>query len=172
MQTWHRPTQALTSFERRRRVDQPTVLLQVKEVTSTPFGLVIGFLLPGVVALFSLTYWYESAANAFDTFLTSASNLGLFIFLLLGALTLGIITSAVRWIVFEKLLNQIPDLYGKKVSDEERRRMYEQERFAAWRAGIDEEYRYHQFFGGLTIKATSRGPTSRFLGLELMGQSR
>jgi hypothetical protein len=127
--------------------------LQFKDVTSTSFGLVIAFLLPGIVALFSLTFWFESAADAFHTFLTAASNVGLFIFLLLGALTLGVVASAVRWIVYEKLLALTPRIYDQKLTPAESGRIFERDRFAAFRASIDETYRYHQFFGGMTITA-------------------
>jgi hypothetical protein len=124
--------------------------MAIKDVTSTSFGLVIAYLLPGVVALFSLSFWYSSARDAFHTFLTSKSNLGLFLFLLLGALTLGLVISTVRWLVYERLLSP---LCGRRPTDDEWRRMSEENRFVAFRAAVDETLRYHQCFGGLTIAA-------------------
>ena len=127
--------------------------MQLKDVTSTSFGLVIGFLLPGVVSLFSLTFWYKPAADAFHTFLTDASNFGLFLFLLLGALILGLAVSSVRWLVYEVLLARLPGVYGPALTEQEHERLCEESRFAPYRAAVDETYRYHQFFGGLTITA-------------------
>jgi hypothetical protein len=127
--------------------------VQFKDVTSTSFGLLVAFLLPGVVALFSLSFWYESAADAFHTFLTDASNVGLFFFLLLGALALGLVVSAVRWFVYEVLLTRLPRFNESKPTEAEWQRMAEQDRFVAFRAAVDETYRYHQFFGGLTLTA-------------------
>ena len=126
--------------------------MQMKDVTSTSFGLVIAFLLPGIVALYSLVYWSSSASRAFTTFLTANSNVGLFLLLILGALIFGLVISAVRWLIYEVVLGLV-GLYGPRVTPEERQRMSEEPRFAAYRAAIDEAYRYAQCFGGLTIAA-------------------
>lgn len=127
--------------------------MQVQDVTATTFGFVIAFLLPGVVALFSLTYWHAPVADAFDTFLTTEANLGLFLFMLLGALILGLVVSPVRWLLYDVILSRWGRVYGPKPTSEEWQRLRESERFAAFRATIDETYRYHQFFGGITITA-------------------
>ena len=124
-----------------------------KDVTSTSFGLVIAFLLPGVVALFSLSFWFDSAQRAFHTFLTANSNIGLFLFLLLGALALGLAVNAVRLGLYEILLGRIKKLYGPRFAPQQLRGLAEQDRFVAFRAAIDETYRYHQFYGGTTLAA-------------------
>jgi hypothetical protein len=125
----------------------------VQDVTSTSFGLIIAFLLPGTVALFSLSFWFASVGDAFHTFLTAESNVGLFLFLLLGALAFGFVVSAVRWCVYEILLGRSKRVYGPGPTAEQWKRLAESERFVAFRATIDETYRYREFFGGVTIAA-------------------
>jgi hypothetical protein len=125
----------------------------LKDVTSTSFGLIIAFLLPGVTALFSLSFWFTSAARAFHTFLTTKSNAGLFLFLLLGALIFGLVVSAVRSFLYETLLGRINRVYGPALTPTERQRLGEEPRFVAFRAAIDETYRYYQFQAGMTIVA-------------------
>lgn len=127
--------------------------MQFKDVTSTTFGLVVAFLLPGAMALLSMTYWIAPVADAFETFLTADANLGLLLLMLLGALTLGLVVSAVRWLLYEVLLAQGGWVYGAKLTADERKRLQEQNRLAAYRAAVDETYRYHQFFGGLSLTA-------------------
>jgi hypothetical protein len=127
--------------------------MPLKDVTSTSFGLTIAFLLPGTVALFSLSLWLESAADAFHTFLTAKANVGLFLFLLLGALICGLVVAAVRSFLYETLLSRFEKVYGRRLTGEELRRVSEEDRFTAFRAAIDETYRYYQFNGGMTIAA-------------------
>jgi hypothetical protein len=127
--------------------------VQIKDITSTSFGLLIGFLLPGLVAVFALSYWEDSVADAFQTFLTDDSNISLLLLIGLGALTAGLVVSAIRWFLYEVVLDKIPKLYGDEVTEEERQRMSKEDRLEAFRAAVDETYRYHQFFGGLSIAA-------------------
>jgi hypothetical protein len=73
----------------------------LKDVTSTSFGLLIAFLLPGLEASYALSLWSDSVAKVLNIFLTSSSNLGLFLLVLTGALTFGLVVAVFRWLVFE-----------------------------------------------------------------------
>ena len=97
-------------------------MLELKQSAS---GKIIAFLLPGVVALFSLSFWVASAADAFHTFLTAQSNVGLFLFLLLGALTFGLVVSAVRSLIYETLLGRMKWFCGARPTEQELQRMSE-----------------------------------------------
>jgi hypothetical protein len=124
-----------------------------KDVNASSFGLLIAFLLPGMVALFALRYWTDSTARAFDTFLKAEANLGLFLFLLLGALTLGLVISTVRWLFYEVILMRSSRLYGARLTESERRRLRKPDLYAAHRQTVDQTYRYHQCFGALSVAA-------------------
>ncbi len=118
----------------------------MKDVTSTSFGLLIAFLLPGLVGLYGLSYWSKKLGYVFDTFLTVNSNVGLSIVVLLAALAVGLIVTAVRWIVFERWICKKIQLGP---SDFEK--LDSEEKLLVFRAIVDEHYRYHQFWGGMCI---------------------
>lgn len=123
-------------------------------VTSTFFGLSIAYLSPGFVGLFSLKYFFPSTNRVFETFLTSRANFGLFLFVVLGALVVGLVVAAVRWVMFEEGLERVPRVeswVGHPASEEQRKGRMDAERLTALRAAVDETYRYHQFYGGLAI---------------------
>lgn len=118
----------------------------MKDVTSTSFGLVIAFLLPGFVGLYSLTFWSANVQEMFHTFLTAQSNLGLFLLVVLVALVIGLLVTPLRWLLFERFLCKsyflTPDDFAELGTEA---------KLVAFRAATDELYRYHQFWGGTAI---------------------
>ena len=61
----------------------------MKDVTSTSFGLVIAYLLPGLMALYALSYFSIPVHALFLTFLKAESNVGLFLLVDAVCLLLG-----------------------------------------------------------------------------------
>lgn len=121
----------------------------VKDVTVTSFGLIIAYLLPGLVGLYGLSFWSQRLSESFATFLTAESNVGLFLILILGSLVIGMVAHGVRWILFEVWFcgpeykfaaSDFADLAGEG-------------KLSAFRGAVDEIYRYHQWWGGLTVVA-------------------
>ena len=118
------------------------------DVTLTTFGLVIAYLLPGLAGLYGLSFWSASVSNMFHTFLTSQSNVGLFLIVLLGSLVLGLFANGLRWLVFEVWFyrsHRFKPHLMKNLSGERR--------LGSYRSAIDEIYRYHQWWGGTAIMA-------------------
>ena len=116
-------------------------------ITSTSFGLVIGFLLPGLMGLLSLVFWSERMRAVFQTFLTAQSSVGLFLLVILAALTVGLMVTVVRWALFEcwwcksdRL--QTSDFAALGTS---------KDKLEAFSAAVDAHYRYHQFWGGMAV---------------------
>lgn len=122
------------------------------DVSSTFFGLTIAFLAPGTVGLFSLKYWFASANQAFHTILTAKANAGLFLFVILGAIVLGLVVSAIRWVIFEVILERLGKSWvGEPPTEDQMKGKFDAAHLAAFRAAVDETYRYHQLYGGLAI---------------------
>jgi hypothetical protein len=117
----------------------------MKDFTSTAFGLIIAFILPGLLALITCSFWSTRIQLQFDAFTKAQSNGGLFFVVALLALLMGIELSAIRWALFEELICRKirlrPDEFGALKDDKTA---------AAFRITIDEHYRYHQFCGGLS----------------------
>jgi hypothetical protein len=118
----------------------------MKDVTSTSFGLLIAFLLPGLLALFGFALWEPSLASIFNTFLTAESNLGLFLLVILGAILTSLEISLVRWLLFELLLCRRHRLTPADFSE-----LGAQGKLKAFQGAVEEHYRYHQFWGGIAI---------------------
>ena len=117
----------------------------MKDLTSTSFGYVIAFVLPGIVGLFALASWFPGLGELLEPATSKDATLGPSFFLLLSCLTVGLIIGAARHYIFQKGLcrrHQLqPDIF-KGLSGE---------RLVAFKAAVDEHYRYHQFYGGCAI---------------------
>jgi len=118
----------------------------MKDVTSTSFGLVIAFLLPGLALFYGLSFWSSRIKVVLQKLLTSDPDAGLFILVLLGALSLGLLITPFRYLLYERWLSEkdrfVPADFSK---------LGEEGKLLAFRAAVDEHYRYHQFWGGMTI---------------------
>lgn len=115
----------------------------VKDVTVTSFGLIIAYLLPGLIGLYGLSFWSKTLQQTFSTFLTSESNIGLFLIVVLASLAIGLLANGLRWLFFEMVFfkkHRTQSSFHKALSGERK--------LAAYRVVIDETYRYHQWWGG------------------------
>src|SRR2546423_168178 len=116
------------------------------DVTSTSFGLIIAYLLPGLSGFYAASYWSAKVADLFGKFLTAESNGGRFLIVVLVSLVVGLELSVFRFLVFEKWICRKdclkPDEFGALRQDA---------LLAAFRAAVDEHYRYHQFWGAMSV---------------------
>lgn len=118
----------------------------MKDVTSTSFGLLIAFLLPGLAGLYSISFWSLRIRTVFETFLTAQSNVGLSILVLLAGLTVGLIVTVLRWGIFECGVSRKYSLGAAEFA-----KLDSDSKLASFRAAVDEHYRYHQFWGGMFV---------------------
>jgi len=116
---------------------------EMKDLTVTSFGLVIAYLLPGLIGLYGLSFWSKTLKNMFSTFLTIQSNVGLFLILVLAALAIGLFVNGLRWLTFEVLFFK---KYGPQGSY--LKALSGERKLSAYRVVIDETYRYQQWWGG------------------------
>ena len=80
-----------------------------EDLFSKSFDHLIAFVLPGLVALWGLSYFDPSGLGEwFARAPASDTSLGAFLFLVLAALALGLFISGLRWLIFEKLLKLFP----------------------------------------------------------------
>ena len=118
----------------------------MKDLTSTSFGYIIAFLLPGLLGLYALTYWFSPAGQIISPVLKADTTVGPSVILLLIALAVGLCVSALRFFLFEKLLCRNhkfpPDMFSKLAAEG---------RLASFKSVVDEHYRYHQFYGGCAV---------------------
>ena len=119
----------------------------MKDITSTSFGLLIAFFLPGLAGFYGLAFWSPAVKNLFDTFLTAESNVGLFFLVFGGGVIIGLQVTLLRWLLFERLLCKSVNFDSTDFEPLGK----DEKKLAAFRAVADEHYRYHQFWGGMFI---------------------
>lgn len=117
----------------------------MKDVTSTSFGLLMAYLLPGLVGLYSIGFWSDSVRDMFRTFLAAQWQVGLFLLLLAAALITGLLVGALRWVLVDTIAKD------KQLAPESFKKLANDTRFSAFCYVVDENFRYHQFWGGMVL---------------------
>src|SRR3954451_11224099 len=113
--------------------------MQAKDITTTSFGLLIAHLLPGLVGLYAGRYWLDEVDRLFTTLGTISASFGLFLLVALAGLATGMLVTPVMSVLYEVLL-----LRDKKLDASAVGKLAETGKYDAFRAVIDEQYRYHQ----------------------------
>lgn len=62
---------------------------------SNSFGIVIAYIIPGLLFMHSLSFYSYKIEKVFDVFLTLKSNVGLFLLVLLFSIALGLMLQIV-----------------------------------------------------------------------------
>jgi hypothetical protein len=120
----------------------------MKDVTSTSFGLLMAYLLPGFVGLWSFTFWSTGLRKIFETFLVAQWQVGLFLLVLAAALITGLMVGAVRTVLVHLMIIHFdaPHLSAKSF-----RQLQNETKFSAFCYVVDENFRYHQFWAGMVL---------------------
>jgi hypothetical protein len=120
----------------------------MKELTSTSWGYLIAFLLPGVFGLYALSYWFQQAGGLLQPILKADTTVGPSVVFLLVAVGVGLCLSAARYWALEKCAY---GLLGEKCLSDTLHRSLKPDQFTLLRAYAEEHYRYHQFYGGCCV---------------------
>jgi hypothetical protein len=117
----------------------------MKDITTTSFGLIIAYLLPGFVGLYGMSFWFSGLRQVYSAFLTAQSTVGLFLLVVVAALVAGLVVNSLRWAIYEswRCDGLSPDELAKLGADEKILNAYLQR--------IDENFRYYQFSAGFSI---------------------
>jgi hypothetical protein len=117
-----------------------------KDVTSTTFGLLIAYLLPGLTGLYSMSFVSERIAGWFNAIFAGEAPAALSVMLMFAAIVIGLQLSVARTLLYECVICRdcrFDPLSLKAISQDGK--------FAAFRMLIDEQYRYHQFWGAMSF---------------------
>ena len=117
----------------------------MKELTSTSFGYLIAFLLPGILGLYGLSAWFPQVGAILQPLSKADATVGPSIVFLLVSVGMGLCVSSGRYFLIEKLLYRkrclSQDIYPRLTAD----------KLAVLKSFSEEHYRYHQFYGGCAI---------------------
>lgn len=117
---------------------------------SKNFGIIIAFLLPGFIALWPIQYLSATVATWLSgSGLTGSAGAqspttGSFLMVVLASLALGMLISAIRWLLFDTLLHRTlksPSLDWSKL----------QEKLAAFDYINENHYRYYQYYANSAV---------------------
>src|SRR5438034_885329 len=112
----------------------------MKDISSTSFGYLIAFLLPGIFGIYALGIWFSSLDTFLKQVLKTETSVGLSFIFLLIAIGVGVCISGLRYFIFE----------WKRCTAENNQGMSAEE-LTVRKTVVDEHYRYHQFYGGCTV---------------------
>ena len=118
----------------------------MKDVTSTSFGLIIAYLMPGLAALYGTTFWAGKADEILQRVIAGESDLSLALLIAGSALLLGLLLNVLRWLFFERFVCR-----HIKLSPQVFAAMKDEHRLQTFVAVIEETFRYHQFFGNMAV---------------------
>jgi hypothetical protein len=120
--------------------------VSVKELTSTSFGYIIAFILPGLLGLYAVALWFAGIDALLKPALSPATTIGPSFFILFCALTLGLLLSAARYWLFERVLCKTYELPTTMFKE-----LRKGDNLVAFTAVVEQHYRYHQFYGGCAL---------------------
>jgi len=109
------------------------------------FGLVIAFLLPGLVALWGISSFSPTLTNWLAATPGREPTVGSFLYVALASLAIGLIVSAVRWSVVDTLHHAT----GIKYPDFDFSRL--QANLDAFVLSVEWYYRYYQFYANMFV---------------------
>jgi len=121
----------------------------MKDVTDKNFGVIIAFWLPGFLLLWGLSYSSNDIAVwLINSSKNDAPTVGGFLYATLASLALGLMISAVRWLIIDHLfyftgwVKPLPIDFAK---------LKEAAAFAAFQGVVENHYRYYQYYSNTLV---------------------
>jgi hypothetical protein len=133
----------------------------MKDVTEKNFGVIIAFLIPGFLFLWGLSF----SSDEVSTWLAKSSDddlptVGGFLYATLASLALGLLISAVRWLIIDHL----HDITGVSDPGMNFANLKDKDRFAAFLGAVENHYRYYQYYANTLVSIISAFAIYLYLG--------
>jgi hypothetical protein len=117
----------------------------VTEASTLNFGLLIAYVLPGVVTVAGLSRFSDTARSWFSASSAGAPTVGGFLFLTLASVAAGLTVSAIRWLA----LDWIHHHTGVRKPNWNFSAL--QPNFMAFEGVVENHYRYYQGYGNMLV---------------------
>ena len=120
----------------------------MKDVSEKNFGLVIAYLLPGFICLWGLSF----SSNEIAAWLANSSagespSVGGFLYATLASLAIGLVLSALRWLVIDHF-HYWTGIPPPSIDFSELR---DADKFAAFQAVVEAHYRHYQYYSNTLV---------------------
>jgi hypothetical protein len=117
----------------------------VERLTERNFGLLIAFVLPGLVVLWGVSFVSPTVASWLSATPSGAPTVAGFLFVTLASVGAGLVASAVRWAVIDKIhhatgVQPPPWDFGRL-----------DERLPIFLAIVENHYRFYQFYANMFV---------------------
>ena len=115
----------------------------MRELSSSNFGLVVAYLVPGAVSLIGVE---QLLPSTYEWLLSPHSpTIGGFLYLTLASVTAGLTVSTLRWMILDK----IHHVTGIKSTEWDFRQL--QKNLDSFLLLVESHYRYYQFYANMVI---------------------
>jgi hypothetical protein len=135
----------------------------MQTVNNSNFGIAIAYLLPGVIALWGVSFVSETVRGWFGATPGGAATVGGFLQVTLASLAVGLLISVVRWGIVDTI-HHMTGVRPPRWNFADLRRD-----FHVFEGLVENHYRYYQFFSGSLIAAVIVYLTARFRAHALPG---
>ena len=136
----------------------------MKDITDKNFGVIIAFWLPGVILLWGLTYSYpELSAWLTKASGSEAATIGGFLYVTLAALALGMVISAVRWMIVDTVFHYVP-LVRVQRREFDFGSLKQKDTFAVFQGAVENFYRFYQYYSNTLVSIAAAVITYRVIG--------
>lgn len=120
-------------------------MVVVGDLSSRNFGIIIAYLLPGLVCLFGLSAYSETVRDWLAATESRGPTVAGFLYVTLASLAAGLVSGAVRWAVLDTFLE----------TDGVRRPSWDDQRLGdrldAFNYIVENHFRYYQFYGNSLV---------------------
>ena len=144
------------------RVTDDRYAATVKDVTTSNFGLLIAFVLPGFVLLWGIAPFSQTVTNWLTHTHSDAPTVGGFLYVTLASVGLGQLVSTLRWLLVDSLHHRT----GITPPTWSFRELRSKEASGAFERLVDDHYRFYQFhangFVALTLAFLAHGMAAGF----------
>jgi hypothetical protein len=112
------------------------------------FGVMIAFWLPGFLLLWGLTYSFPPITLLLPKAEGEAPTVGGFLYVTLASLAAGLVVSAIRWMVMDRILFPAIGLRESKIDFGKLRNA---DTYAVFQGAVENHYRYYQYYSNTLI---------------------
>ena len=120
----------------------------MKEISSSNFGLLIAFLLPGFTILWGMSYCSPTVAGWLDGTSEGSPTVGGFLYVTIASAAAGMSASAVRWLVIDK----IHHLTGIRQPQWDFSTL--ERNVTAFNVLVEIHYKHYQFYSNMLVALT------------------
>jgi hypothetical protein len=120
------------------------------DLTPSAFGILLANLLPGVMALYAVGLVVPEVSKLLGDAFINDVGFGPLLLVIILAVFAGLLIGGLRTLIYEDLFFTHVR-HVKRPDGEDLQAFARSDTLAAYRAAIEELYRYHRFWGGLSL---------------------